>query len=418
MTEAESPNIRKSRPRTSSVTEGTTIRTLLVADLVDSTNFIREVGDEKAAALFSAHDTLFRTLLSKLHGREIDKTDGFLLVFRRPIEAVLYALAYQDGLADLSKEFAVPVESRVGIHLGEIVLRENTTAHIERGAKPLEVEGLAKPITARIMSVALGKQILLSETAYELAHHAAVGHAQFGNDIRWQEHDRYLFKGLDKPLRVYEVGREGYAPFAAPIDSEKAKRAQPPSRAPSNRAAPLGVVAILACILLAAVWWMRDEEHRPGKNRVQDQTHQGFREKVSRPKTIRPRKLEKTVVNYRLHFTTEPSGAEIWIDDPSNTNSRAKSFGKSIGKSPLTWETRSPSERVVVRAKKPGYQMAEKSCEVTAAEWRAGTAKCQLRLRLTKRRKTPAKPQAKPSREPRDKGLKAEPKRVRIHVID
>jgi hypothetical protein len=32
----------------------------------------------------------------------------------------------------------------VAIHLGEVVLRENAAADIARGAKPLEVEGLAK----------------------------------------------------------------------------------------------------------------------------------------------------------------------------------------------------------------------------------------------------------------------------------
>jgi hypothetical protein len=32
------------------------------------------------------------------------------------------------------------------VHCGDVLLRRNTAADIARGAKPLEVEGLAKPV--------------------------------------------------------------------------------------------------------------------------------------------------------------------------------------------------------------------------------------------------------------------------------
>ena len=47
---------------------------------------------------------LARDLLARHQGQEIDKTDGFLLLFDRPVEAVRYALAYHDALAALSTE--------------------------------------------------------------------------------------------------------------------------------------------------------------------------------------------------------------------------------------------------------------------------------------------------------------------------
>ena len=65
----------------------------------------------------------------------------------------------------------------MGIHLGEVVLRENAADDVARGAKPLEVEGLAKAIAARVMSLAGQGRILMTRTAYDFARRGAVGHA-------------------------------------------------------------------------------------------------------------------------------------------------------------------------------------------------------------------------------------------------
>ena len=45
------------------------------------------------------------------------------------------------------------------------MLRENAPADVVRGAKPLEVEGLAKAIGARVMSLAGNGRILLTRAA-------------------------------------------------------------------------------------------------------------------------------------------------------------------------------------------------------------------------------------------------------------
>ena len=47
------------------------------------------------------------------------------------------------------------------------MLRENAAEDIARGAKPLEVEGLAKPTAARVMALARGGQTLLTAEARE-----------------------------------------------------------------------------------------------------------------------------------------------------------------------------------------------------------------------------------------------------------
>ncbi len=55
-----------------------------------------------------------------------------------------------------------PLKARAGLHVGPVTLRENSPTDVARGAKPVEVDGAAKAIAARVMSVAMGGQILLS----------------------------------------------------------------------------------------------------------------------------------------------------------------------------------------------------------------------------------------------------------------
>ncbi len=200
------------------------IRTLLVTDLVDSTRMVAELGDTRASQVAIRHDRDARDLARRFHGLEIDKTDGFLLLFERPIDAVGYALTYHQTLASLTRELGVELRARAGIHLGEVVLRQNSAADVDRGAKRIEVEGLAKPTTARIMSLASGNQTLLTHGAFDLARRSAVGTALCAEQVCWRAHGFYQFKGVEEPLEVFEVGAANFAPLAIPRDTEKAHR--------------------------------------------------------------------------------------------------------------------------------------------------------------------------------------------------
>ncbi len=200
------------------------LRTLLLSDLVGSTRLVEELGDRRSAELAARHDRLARDLLAEHGGREIDKTDGFLILFERPLDAVRYALDYHRGLAALGREEQHDLGSRVGIHLGEVFLRENPPEDVARGAKPLEVEGLAKPTAARLMSLAGGRQTLLTQGAFDLARRAAVGEQARIESLRWLAHGEYLFQGIEEPMAVFEVGLEGFSPLAPPPGSAKVKR--------------------------------------------------------------------------------------------------------------------------------------------------------------------------------------------------
>jgi predicted ATPase/class 3 adenylate cyclase len=187
------------------------LRALLLTDVVDSTQLSERLGDAAMAEVWVLHDRVARDLLPRWRGREIDKTDGMLLLFDAAADAVHYAHDYHQALAGLP----VPLKARAGLHVGPVILRENLPEDIARGAKPLEVDGLAKPTAARVMSLASGGQTLLSAEALHL-----LGDTEFHH----QSHGHWVMKGVSEPVELFEVGRDEKHDFRAPADGEKVYR--------------------------------------------------------------------------------------------------------------------------------------------------------------------------------------------------
>ena len=190
-----------------------TPRALLLTDVVDSTKLTEALGDAAMGELWVAHDRAARDLLPAWRGREIDKTDGMLVLFDSAADAVGYALAYHRAIGTISAP-GLPFTARAGIHVGPVTLRANTADDIARGAKPVEVDGLALPVAARVMSIALGRQTLLSTEARQ-----ALGAAP----QRVQSHGHWRLHGVADPVELFEIG-DADAPFAPPPDAAKAYR--------------------------------------------------------------------------------------------------------------------------------------------------------------------------------------------------
>jgi predicted ATPase/class 3 adenylate cyclase/Tfp pilus assembly protein PilF len=186
------------------------VHALLFTDVVDSTRLTQALGDRAAAELWTAHDRLARDLLRGHNGREIDRADGLFILFEVAEEAVRFALDYHAALRTLP----VPMSARAGIHIGEVSLRENSAADIALGAKRLEVEGLAKPVAARVMSAALGGQTLLTADAF-----AALG----PQDHCVRSHGHWRLAGVEGVLELIEIG-DPQAPLRPPPDAPKAHR--------------------------------------------------------------------------------------------------------------------------------------------------------------------------------------------------
>ncbi len=228
------------------------LRTLLLTDLCDSTALVERIGDVATATLFRDHDRLVLDLQQRWRGRLIDRSDGLLLMFERPIDGLGFALDYVRTLEVMSATLGMEIKARAGLHVGEVLTWRNTDEAVLAGAKPLEVEGLAKPIAARLMSMARPGQILLSAVAEPLAHRAARELGERGQQLLWKSHGRWRFKGMPDSQQVYEVGEPGIAPLRMPQNTPKAFRDVPLWRRPAALVAEAALVVLFGI----GVWFM------------------------------------------------------------------------------------------------------------------------------------------------------------------
>lgn len=185
-------------------------RVLLFTDVEGSTQLTERLGDLVASELWTRHDRIARHLMRVWGGLEIDKSDGFLILFERVEHAVRFAMALHQSLGELTP----PLRSRAGIHCGDMVARQNSSEDVTLGAKRVELDGVAKAVASRIMCIAGGGQTLLSARA-----RAALGEG----DWKLHSHGHWRLKGMAEPIELFEVG-DGSAPFIPPGYSEKAFR--------------------------------------------------------------------------------------------------------------------------------------------------------------------------------------------------
>ena len=173
------------------------IAALLFTDIVDSTMTTQRMGDGPALALWTEHDRRARDLLRRHRGREIDRADGFLLLFDAALDAARFVLDYHAALSELG------LASRAGLHVGPVVLRQASPEDVALGAKPTEVEGLAKAFAARVMAMARGGQTLLSGAARQ-----ALAEGGLDPSVQVRSHGHYRLKGIDEPVNAFDAPGE------------------------------------------------------------------------------------------------------------------------------------------------------------------------------------------------------------------
>lgn len=188
---------------------------LVLIDIVDSTKFTERVGDKHAAETMRVYNRIFRGLLIKYDGLEIDKTDGALLLFESMKNALNYVFEYHRIV-----ERRLGLKSRVGIHCGHIMMHSNSKIFVSRGAKPIEVDGLQKAVAARIMSLAKGGQTFMSKRAGEYASSVKGG-------LLMKDLGVWRLKGVQAPMTLYAIGKTEYS-LAKPKENDKVKLVKPP----------------------------------------------------------------------------------------------------------------------------------------------------------------------------------------------
>jgi putative peptide modification system cyclase len=233
------------------------LRTLLLTDLCDSTQLVEGLGDGAAATLFRDHDRLVLELQQRWRGRLIDRSDGLLLLFERPLDGLGFALDYRRSLDALGQAHRTgPLLARAGLHVGEVLIWRNSEEAVSAGAKQVEVEGLAKPFAARLMQLARPGQILLSSVAEPLVRRASRELGERGDALQWRTHGRWQFKGVPEVQEIHEVGEPDLAPLRAPRGDAKARRDMPVWRRP----VALVAEAVLVAGVAVGVWFMTRPE--------------------------------------------------------------------------------------------------------------------------------------------------------------
>lgn len=227
------------------------LKTLVLTDLCDSVELTARIGDAAAAELFRALDVRALQLLQRWKGRLIDRSDGMFLLFDVPTQGLGFALDYLDALAEIGEERKLPLQARIGIHVGDVLFWRNDEDAVAAGAKPVDVEGVAKPTAARLMALARPNQILLSSVAEALLRPSQRELGERGANLQWKSHGRWYFKGLPTPQEVFEVGAAGSAPLRMPPRSNKAWRRLPLWRRPMALVAEL-----LLVVAVGAVAWV------------------------------------------------------------------------------------------------------------------------------------------------------------------
>jgi class 3 adenylate cyclase len=189
---------------------------IVLLDLIGSTAFVQRMGAMKSAQWLQYHDRETRSLLYKFSGREIDRSDGFMLSFENIVDAVNFGLWYQKTIPLKTK-----LNTRIGIHWGTVVEVQQDEMYTLANAKTIELEGIAKNVTARTMSVCRAGQVLLTKEAFIAVRNRTNSFTP--SNTRYACVGLYRFKGVREPVQLYAVG-ETIESLQPPPSSEKAKR--------------------------------------------------------------------------------------------------------------------------------------------------------------------------------------------------
>ena len=146
------------------------LTTLLLTDIVRSTERAVTMGDHHWHDLLDAHDAAVRAELEHFRGREVKATgDGFLACFDGPARAIRCARAI------VQRARVLGIDVRAGLHTGECETRGDDLA------------GVAVHIAARVAALAEAGEVLCSRTVTDLVA---------GSGIRFADRGVHALKGV------------------------------------------------------------------------------------------------------------------------------------------------------------------------------------------------------------------------------
>jgi class 3 adenylate cyclase len=155
------------------------LATVLFTDIVGSTLLASRLGDSKWREMLDAHDRLARDCVERSEGRLVKLTgDGIMAIFDGPGRGIQCAGAFREGLR------AIGTEVRIGLHTGEIELRQE------------DIGGLTVHVAARVMAEAEPGEVLVSESVRDLVA---------GSDVALEDKGMRELKGVEGKWRLFAV---------------------------------------------------------------------------------------------------------------------------------------------------------------------------------------------------------------------
>ena len=146
------------------------LATVLFTDIVNSTAHASDLGDRAWRERLDDHDAMVRYELERFRGREINTTgDGFIATFDGPARAIRCGCAIRDGARGLG------IEVRVGLHTGEVELRD------------ADIGGISVHTASRVQALAEPGEVLVSRTVVDLVA---------GSGITFESRGEHQLKGI------------------------------------------------------------------------------------------------------------------------------------------------------------------------------------------------------------------------------
>lgn len=153
--------------------------TVLFTDIVGSTDHVAQVGDHQWRESLNRYDNMVQRHLERFRGRLIKSTgDGTLATFDGPARAIECARAIAETVKGLG------LDVRAGLHTGEVEFRGQ------------DVAGVAVHIAARVSSLAVAGEVLVSRTVTDLVA---------GAGMEFEDRGEYQLKGVPGDWRVFSV---------------------------------------------------------------------------------------------------------------------------------------------------------------------------------------------------------------------
>jgi class 3 adenylate cyclase len=155
------------------------LATILLTDIVRSTDRAAELGDQRWRELLDSHDALIDRALGRFRGHLVNTTgDGIQATFDGPARAIRCATAITEAVRGIG------LQIRAGLHTGEVEIRGDQLA------------GIAVHTAARVSSLASPGEVLVSRTVKDLVA---------GSGICFADRGSHILKGVPGEWHLFAV---------------------------------------------------------------------------------------------------------------------------------------------------------------------------------------------------------------------